>query len=108
MVAHEAHNLEVTGSIPVSALNLAVYIKIKGLFSFFGPTFIHEFPALEGKIEQFAKALTSTRRTCRTPPDLAEKKNEMKVKAQSSSLKAVCQLFVLVNTRFVCLSKYLI
>jgi hypothetical protein len=32
----------------------------------------------------------------------------MKVKAQSSSLKAVCQLFVLVNTRFVCLSKYLI
>ena len=70
MVAHEAHNLEVTGSIPVSALNLAVYIKIKGLFSFFGPTFIHEFPALEGKIEQFAKALAPTRRTCKAPPDL--------------------------------------
>ena len=69
MVAHEAHNLEVTGSIPVSALNLAVYIKIKGLFSFFGPTFIHEFPALEGKIEQFAKALAP--RTRKAPPDPA-------------------------------------
>ena len=65
MVAHEAHNLEVTGSIPVSALNLAVCIKIKELFSFsrYGrglggiQLFIHEFPALEGKIEQFAKAL---------------------------------------------------
>ena len=76
MVAHEAHNLEVTGSIPVSALNLAVYIKIKGLFSFsrygrgLGQLFIQEFPALEGKIEQFAKALAPTRRTCKAPPDL--------------------------------------
>jgi len=37
--------------------------------------FIHEFPALEGKIEQFAKALASTRRTCKARPDPAE--NEM-------------------------------
>lgn len=90
MVAHEAHNLEVTGSIPVSALNLAVYIKIKGLFSFsrygrgLGQLFIHEFPALEGKIEQFAKALASTRRTCKAPPDPAENKNEMKERHSSS------------------------
>lgn len=86
MVAHEAHNLEVTGSIPVSALNLAVCIKIKGLFSFsrYGrglggiQLYIHEFPTLKGKIEQFAKVLASTRRTCKAPTDPAEKKNEMK------------------------------
>lgn len=92
MVAHEAHNLEVTGSIPVSALNLAVCIKIKELFSFsrYGrglggiQLFINEFPALEGKIEQFAKALASTRRTCKAPPDPAENKNEMKERHSSS------------------------
>jgi len=60
--------------------------------------FIHEFPALEGKMGQFAKALASTRRTCKAPPDPAENKKERK--AQSFSLKAVCQLFVSVNTQF--------
>jgi hypothetical protein len=39
---------------------------------------IHEFLALEGKMKQFAKALASTRRTCKAPTDPMEKKNEMK------------------------------
>jgi hypothetical protein len=42
------------------------------------PFFIHEFPALEGKIEQFAKSLAFTRRRRKVPPYPAENKNEMK------------------------------
>jgi len=35
-----------------------------------GQLFIHEFPALEGKIEQFAKSLAFTRRRARFLPTL--------------------------------------
>jgi hypothetical protein len=45
---------------------------------------IQEFPALEEKMEQFAKALSSIRRTCKAPTDPVEKKNEMKERHRPS------------------------
>jgi hypothetical protein len=53
--------------------------------------FIHEFLALEGKIEQFAKAFPSTRRTCKAPPDpVARKAHAFSFKAVYKNIFVLC------------------